>query len=295
MVYKSTIRTQADVYHNTFVALFGFKPNISVNRSWATVEAPTNVGKKENFFSVVSPLRKVNVNTEHFNYSPDISFARYKVQYCALSDMTDKLIEVYELKPMVEKYKKLYCRSFGCRSDIKYKGKVAHSYAFQGNYVSVSQLSVYCDGLERDYEQAFKQYAALYSGLYYKCPKIEDCTMTLEMLAKEIVGFEVEIKRLQAEQTPPELTYNEGPREGDLQVWWIPQVPGKSFKVPVKSVEEARKILDVLADYDRFQFVSNIKPDYANAGGLLVLEPGEDGLEWCEWYDDETGEDVSGR
>ena len=69
-------------------------------------------------------------------------------------------------------------------------------------------------------------------------------------------------------------------QNGDLQVWWIPQVPMKAFTVSVTSISEAKKILDVLANYDIFQFTSNIKPDYSNAGGLNVWEDGE----WIDWY-----------
>ena len=69
------------------------------------------------------------------------------------------------------------------------------------------------------------------------------------------------------------------------QVWWIPQIPGKPFTVPVGSREEGQKLLKVLADYDRFQFQNRIKPDYCNAGGLSVLEDGE-------WVDlDEDGDE----
>lgn len=78
------------------------------------------------------------------------------------------------------------------------------------------------------------------------------------------------------------------PKEGDLQVWWIPQVPGESFKVPVDTLEEAIKILDTLAKYDLFQLENNIKPDYCNTGGLSVFEDGE----WSDWYHPETGEDI---
>lgn len=78
------------------------------------------------------------------------------------------------------------------------------------------------------------------------------------------------------------------PIEGDLRVWWVPQVPMKAFKVPVESPEEAIKILDTLARYDLFQYNNNIKPDYANAGGLEVFEEGE----WVEWYHPETGGDI---
>ncbi len=38
-----------------------------------------------------------------------------------------------------------------------------------------------------------------------------------------------------------------------LRVWWIPQVPMASFYVPVNSVLEGKKVLDMLAAYDAFQ------------------------------------------
>lgn len=74
-----------------------------------------------------------------------------------------------------------------------------------------------------------------------------------------------------------------------LKVWWIPQVPMKAFEVEVSAVEEGAKLLDVLALYDAFQFDNRVKPDYCNAGGLMMLES-ETG-EWVDWYDEETGED----
>ena len=74
---------------------------------------------------------------------------------------------------------------------------------------------------------------------------------------------------------------------GDLEVWWVPQVPMEAFRVSVKSIAEAKLILRTLGRYDAFQFENNIKPDYCNAGGLEVFEEGEDGPEWCEWYSDE--------
>ena len=78
------------------------------------------------------------------------------------------------------------------------------------------------------------------------------------------------------------------PTEGDLQVWWIPQVPMPLFTVPVATPSEAKKLLAVLADYDKFQFENRVKPDYCNAGGLNVFEDGE----WCDWQDPETGDDI---
>ena len=73
------------------------------------------------------------------------------------------------------------------------------------------------------------------------------------------------------------------PKDGDLQVWWIPQVPMSSFNVPVTDIEQAIFVMDTLSDYDRFQFENRIKPDYCNAGGLNVWEAGE----WCEWEDED--------
>ncbi len=68
-----------------------------------------------------------------------------------------------------------------------------------------------------------------------------------------------------------------------LRVWWIPQVPMKAFRVDVKTLDEAKLLLDTLAKYDLFQFENNIKPDYANTGGLEVFEDGE----WLEWCDED--------
>jgi hypothetical protein len=73
----------------------------------------------------------------------------------------------------------------------------------------------------------------------------------------------------------------------DLKLWWIPQVPMKAFEVEISTLDEGAKLLDVLAKYDMFQFDNCIKPDYCNAGGIVMLEDGE----WVDWYDEATGED----
>ncbi len=85
-------------------------------------------------------------------------------------------------------------------------------------------------------------------------------------------------------------------KDKQLQVWWIPQIGMKGkFTVNVKSLEEAKRIIDVLADYDIFQFENKVKPDYCNIGGLRVwdesIDPTEDGEYWTDWCDEETGED----
>lgn len=81
---------------------------------------------------------------------------------------------------------------------------------------------------------------------------------------------------------------------GDLKVWWIPQVPMTAFEVEVSSITEGVKILNTLADYDLFQLKHNVKPDYCNAGGLVMWDENSDGEGipgWVDWYDEETGED----
>jgi hypothetical protein len=80
-------------------------------------------------------------------------------------------------------------------------------------------------------------------------------------------------------------------KNGDLRVWWIPQVPMKAFHVPVNMIQEAKLILDTLAEYDKFQYENRIKPDYSNAGGLQVYIDEELEPDWYEW-ENEFGEDI---
>jgi hypothetical protein len=79
-----------------------------------------------------------------------------------------------------------------------------------------------------------------------------------------------------------------------LRVWWIPQVPGTPFYVPVATVADGVLIMNTLAYYDLFQLKHNIKPDYSNAGGLQMFDQNDDteGLSgsWVDWCDEETGE-----
>ncbi len=82
------------------------------------------------------------------------------------------------------------------------------------------------------------------------------------------------------------VVVSDSPKEGDLRIWWIPQIPMKPFHVNVESVEQAKLIYKTLARYDLFQYENKIKPDYCNAGGLQVYEDGE----WVDWCDEETGD-----
>lgn len=81
-------------------------------------------------------------------------------------------------------------------------------------------------------------------------------------------------------------------KAGDLRVWHIPQVPMKPFYVYVESPKEGKKVINILAEYDLFQFENKVKGDYSNASGLQVFEVNEeaksllDRNEWVEWVDE---------
>jgi hypothetical protein len=85
------------------------------------------------------------------------------------------------------------------------------------------------------------------------------------------------------------------PKNGDLKVWWIPQVPMKPFEYPVSSPQEGFILLDALAKYDLFQLENNVKPDYCNVGGLSEFDEedieGEDFDGWSDWFS-EMGDDM---
>ena len=72
-----------------------------------------------------------------------------------------------------------------------------------------------------------------------------------------------------------------------LRVWHIPQIAttDATFYIPVETLEEGKKIMDLLACYDLFQFENRIKPYYTNANGLQVYN--EDSTEWENWYSEE--------
>ncbi len=57
------------------------------------------------------------------------------------------------------------------------------------------------------------------------------------------------------------------------RVWWIPQIPMKAFLYEVPDVKTGQMLCDVLAKYDMFQFENNVKPDYANMGGVAYCHP----------------------
>lgn len=71
-----------------------------------------------------------------------------------------------------------------------------------------------------------------------------------------------------------------------LRVWWVPNPPQRAFHTEVADIDEAIRVLTLLAEYDLYL---GEKLVYANAGGLEVLN--EDN-EWEEWHNDDE-EDIS--
>jgi hypothetical protein len=74
-----------------------------------------------------------------------------------------------------------------------------------------------------------------------------------------------------------------------LRLSHFPQIPCKPFIVEVVSLEEAKKIMDVLANYDLFQYENRIKSDYCNSTILEYWD--EEEQDWLSWSDEETGID----
>lgn len=72
-----------------------------------------------------------------------------------------------------------------------------------------------------------------------------------------------------------------------MRVWWIPQVGvDATFRVPVHSVEEAKKIMDVLGFYDCLLMNNDLRGDYCNCGGLEIWD--EEVNDWTDWYYDDA-------
>ena len=75
---------------------------------------------------------------------------------------------------------------------------------------------------------------------------------------------------------------------GDLRVWYIPQVPSNNpFYVFVSSPEMAGKVISLLISFSDHEHQNHIKLSYTDASGLEVYEDGA----WSEWYS-EDGADI---
>jgi len=70
-------------------------------------------------------------------------------------------------------------------------------------------------------------------------------------------------------------------KPNQLRIWHSSNVPNKLFSKEVDSVEEAKMLLNTLADYDLYlgELIQS------NAQGLEVYDPQDYG--WTEFYDEE--------
>lgn len=55
-----------------------------------------------------------------------------------------------------------------------------------------------------------------------------------------------------------------------------------NFLCSGRTVEEGKKVMDILAAYEAFQLQNIVKPDYVNAGGIEMWN--EEDKEWNDWY-----------
>lgn len=76
-----------------------------------------------------------------------------------------------------------------------------------------------------------------------------------------------------------------------FRVWWVPQLPMEAFRHPVPDYATGKVLDRALGLYDLFQFEHNVKPDYANAGGIEWLHPDVTGGGW-ESIEDYEAEDL---
>ena len=72
----------------------------------------------------------------------------------------------------------------------------------------------------------------------------------------------------------------------ELRIWWISNPPRESFTKKVNSVDEAKKYLALLAEYDLYL-------DDLIESNVSGLEEYVDD-EWSEWYDEVTDDDIWG-
>lgn len=75
-----------------------------------------------------------------------------------------------------------------------------------------------------------------------------------------------------------------------MRVWHIPQHGHgiKPFHVPVKDLETAMLVIEVLDQYDLYELANRIKGDYFNGTGLEILDKNGN---WNDW-EGEDGESI---
>lgn len=80
------------------------------------------------------------------------------------------------------------------------------------------------------------------------------------------------------------------PKEGDLQVVWIPEPPRQGLRISVSSPEEGWKVIDSLATYDLYLEKQGLAEDWTNFGCLNIFRNGE----WEDWESEDGCFDLDG-
>lgn len=65
-----------------------------------------------------------------------------------------------------------------------------------------------------------------------------------------------------------------------LRICHYPQIPCKPFIVETESLEEACKIMNLLADYDLFQYHNSIKHGFSDICVCIIEQWNEEEQEW---------------
>jgi len=102
-----------------------------------------------------------------------------------------------------------------------------------------------------------------------------------EYMSKPVLNEVTQVRT--AYEPPPANEQN----KGKLLVWNTINPPSKMAYYEVASVEEAKKVIDYLAN-------EQLKDPRisCNAFGLMLCAVGDEGWEWVEWEDGETGDDI---
>jgi len=76
--------------------------------------------------------------------------------------------------------------------------------------------------------------------------------------------------------------------KNDLRIWWVSQSGTEVFDYyDVTSLEEAYRMLNLLAQYDLHLLKVGERKEYENSGGLEIF----DGESWIDWNDQVELED----
>lgn len=64
-----------------------------------------------------------------------------------------------------------------------------------------------------------------------------------------------------------------------FRMWYMPQVPSRTFEREFDTLLEATRALSMIIDYSIFEYENRIKPDYADAAGVVYWDD-----EDKDWY-----------